>query len=673
MGSADQIDDRTFNADFSNEGVAKLRERVKDKLKEFMGDYTDDTLVEYVIVLLRNGRRKEEAQNELNVFLGDDSKSFINWLWDHLAESLDEYLCSQESLIEQTTKIKSVIGSQDDNKESVHLDSESEKGQSDKPLLSRRSRKWRELPNDAAKVPPLISSEVHKIDYEEKKDRRGRHDRRSPSPQARSRRKRSRSDDRKDEQREAKHDVSRRLLQFAVRDALAISKPSNSLKESSSKRLRSVVSTSTEDSSAPEPPQRIRSVARVVNPMSTVMKAVAEAAEDVKKTKTGRSVFDRISHSTDLSETLDQHVVLRDAAPENEERVQPQYPHGLDYNGTYDKNMSTFDTGLQLNAMSNHGKPSIGVKVSHTSFLGRNRTDNPTSVYHNVAIENHVTQVDAMFKNTSFSGNIDPGKHFRLHGQREVADVGPQTQRSLQEGKINTNEAVIQSSKANMSSTTVITNGNVKPATNVQQGAPKTPLSTPVTLSTIRPSEDADARTIFVTNVHFGATKDSLSRHFNKFGEVLKVVIVTDPATRQPTGSAYIEFMRKEAADNALSLDGTSFMSRILKIVKGSSSQQDAAPTMAWPRATRGSTYTPTRFPRASPYGRGMLGGFMGRPPVRPGARSMQWKRDSSAAATAVTEFSSGTGNSGSTPIAARSLTYIRTDQKSEANDATKI
>lgn len=36
--------------------------------------------------------------------------------------------------------------------------------------------------------------------------------------------------------------------------------------------------------------------------------------------------------------------------------------------------------------------------------------------------------------------------------------------------------------------------------------------------------------------VHFAATKDSLSRHFNKFGEVLKVVIITDAATGQPTG-----------------------------------------------------------------------------------------------------------------------------------------
>lgn len=37
--------DRKFNGDFSEEGVAKLKERVKVKLKEYMGDYTDDILV----------------------------------------------------------------------------------------------------------------------------------------------------------------------------------------------------------------------------------------------------------------------------------------------------------------------------------------------------------------------------------------------------------------------------------------------------------------------------------------------------------------------------------------------------------------------------------------------------------------------------------------------------
>lgn len=41
--------------------------------------FLDSHWQEYVIVLLRNGRRKEEARNELNVFLGDDSTSFVSW------------------------------------------------------------------------------------------------------------------------------------------------------------------------------------------------------------------------------------------------------------------------------------------------------------------------------------------------------------------------------------------------------------------------------------------------------------------------------------------------------------------------------------------------------------------------------------------------------------------
>ncbi|GFZ00449.1 RNA binding (RRM/RBD/RNP motifs) family protein [Actinidia rufa] len=45
MDGADQVDDRTFRVNFTFDGLAKLRDRVNDKLKEFMGDYTDDTLV----------------------------------------------------------------------------------------------------------------------------------------------------------------------------------------------------------------------------------------------------------------------------------------------------------------------------------------------------------------------------------------------------------------------------------------------------------------------------------------------------------------------------------------------------------------------------------------------------------------------------------------------------
>ncbi|CDY52667.1 BnaC01g38570D [Brassica napus] len=597
MGSDD--DDRTFNGDFSEEGVVKLKERVKVKLKEYMGDYTDDILVEYVIVLLKNGRRKEEAKNELKIFLADDSDSFVSWLWDHLGESVDEYFTS--SHVEKTNMRSSLVSSLNEDKALVQMDSESEKGRAP----SRRSRQWRTQPN-ASDVPPLLSSESH------------------------SHRKRSKIDSSRNEQREAKPVVSSRLLQFAMRDALGTSKPT----EPSLKRLRSVVSASTQDSSEPDPPRKTRSVAKAVNPIATVMKAVSEAAEDAKNPKTGRSVFDRISHSTGFPETSE--VPLKnEERSEDQEPVQHQYSQRLDNNGVYVENMTTFETGLQPSRLG----PSVNGSYSSSS-LG-NRINNPKSLQHRLVddpnrvkgtnYQDHFTEVGTKQKNGGFSGSADTGKTVKLEEQMKVPGVGLQ--------RYTSSEAITESS-------------TVKPAAIAkEESLIKKPV--PGTLSASRPLEDARSRTIFVANVHFGATKDSLSRHFNKFGEVLKAVIVTDPATGQPSGSAYIEFTRKESAESALSLDGTSFMSRILKIVKGSNEQQqEAASSMSWSRAGR--------YARASsPYRRGIPGGaFRGRSVVRGGARSMQWKRDSAETGT----------NSVAAAPSTRSMTYVRTDSQSNGN-----
>lgn len=49
MAGVDRVDHRTFRSNFTADGVARLRERVNEKLKELMGDYTDDTLVVWVL------------------------------------------------------------------------------------------------------------------------------------------------------------------------------------------------------------------------------------------------------------------------------------------------------------------------------------------------------------------------------------------------------------------------------------------------------------------------------------------------------------------------------------------------------------------------------------------------------------------------------------------------
>lgn len=46
------FDDRAFDGSFSSEGLGRLRGLLDQKLRQFMGDYSDDTLVVSLFVTL---------------------------------------------------------------------------------------------------------------------------------------------------------------------------------------------------------------------------------------------------------------------------------------------------------------------------------------------------------------------------------------------------------------------------------------------------------------------------------------------------------------------------------------------------------------------------------------------------------------------------------------------
>lgn len=716
MGGADQIDDRTFRLNFLGDGAAKLRDRVNEKLKEFMGDYTDDTLVEYVIVLLKNGRCKEEARNELNVFLGDDSDSFVSWLWDHLGSNINLYVQPQESLSDEAAKEKPTTGDQMARNDLHHLDFKSDRGKSSKLSRSRHNREWKTLVRDVDEPPPFQSSVIDNVHTDERTRGKVGHAERSHSPQPVAQKKSGRAEQshspqpiarkkrsRPDEHHLMKRGVAsqstinapRRLLQFAVRDAVATSRPSNSMSEPSLKRLRSVVSTSAVNSSVEACPRRFQSIARVPNAMATAIKAVEEAAKDVVKNRSSGNVFDRLGRGMDISQASDQLTEFREAAVEDveygdfnrvSEETRLNFLPKSEYTGDSvgDVTMLETDTGIASDSASDNERYDdvnvMGRRVMDVSQIGTsggNEDQDSLMVRYSVAKNSDEIMrkprkdqdQSALAANTSrkivnISVNVNTWKPTHYPEPREVSEMD--SRKSVQESEAGLGKSGVWLMNEKSNPVTA-GNGNTKPAADTQK-EPQKMLPTPSGLySTGRPTEDADSRTIFVNNVHFASTKDSLSRHFNKFGEVLKVIIVTDAATGQPKGSAYVEFMRKDAAENALSLDGTSFMSRILKVVRKSSAQE-AAPMMTWPRVVRGSPFAPQRFARV-PFPRGISSVYRGRPPIKPGARSMQWKRDAQ-----PTPSESGptvaSGNTVPSP-AVRSLTYIRTEPKTNGSSGT--
>lgn len=698
MEGLDRGDDRSFKVNFTDHGAAELRERVREKLKEYMGDYTDDTLVEYVIVLLRNGRRKEEAKNDLNVFLGEDTDAFVTWLWDHLSLHLDLYIPQKEAYSNELDETNFGLGEDGEKNDSPLLDSESEKEASIKESKIRRNREWKGLVRDAAEPPPLRSSEIEHYHIEKNQEKHKRV-RRHHSPHPPARIKRSRHDERQPPKREVSSypsiDAPRRLLQFAVRDAVGTLK--SSLKTNPSmKRLRSVVSTSSGDPSLDDQPPRIRSLGRLPSAVTTAFKAAAEAAEDVIKVRSSANVFDRLGHGLDASGVTNhtsklQAVAMEDARYEDFDRVADTDSNFQNaYIEEFAGNTMMLDrnTGTAYDSASdNEGYDDVNVghrvmNASQSATSYGHKDDDSLMVQYSVAKnKNEIPRTRVKEQNPTSTGttsrkivnisvNVNTWKPPHYQATQDVKEL--QNLKTVQE---------IDAAASNPGSRRMMEHSRPMPVKEIEKvSAPlenetqKTLPSVPGSYSMGRPSEDVDSRTIFVNNVHFAATKDTLSRHFNKFGEVLKVVIVTDAATGQPTGSAYIEFMRTDAAEHALSLNGTSFMSRILKVVRKSSAHLEASNILAWPRVARASPYA-ARLSRV-PFPRGgMPGAFRARLAIKPGARSLQWKRGASAASPVVgtVNVPNGAASLSSSTLAsptARSLTYVRKDDKPDANAA---
>uniref|UniRef100_A0A7E4UMJ4 RRM domain-containing protein n=1 Tax=Panagrellus redivivus TaxID=6233 RepID=A0A7E4UMJ4_PANRE len=77
-----------------------------------------------------------------------------------------------------------------------------------------------------------------------------------------------------------------------------------------------------------------------------------------------------------------------------------------------------------------------------------------------------------------------------------------------------------------------------------------------------------NARSVYVANVSYSATKCSLNNFFSKCGPVEQVTILKNRSTGQPIGAAYIEFTDSKYVQNALDMDGTLFYHRQLKVDK---------------------------------------------------------------------------------------------------------
>lgn len=784
--SSDPLKGKIFSIDLSSDGAARLREAVKQKLEDFMG-YTDDVLAEYVAVLVCHGKQQDQAKRDLDAFLGNHSGAFVAWLWDHIASNINLYMASSESSqpvdVNEQGKVSSEErvkrSSEKQTKRNVDAETKSkgDNGASvsalthtevnERPIKSREARRRRDWnPSDHKPSREAKETPRQQTKYDERADSRavqtsqfiGKSVTKRPhSPESWTRRERFRHDEGHADKRMSSPTgvhAPRRLLQSAVREAVGPNGPANSKRsESSSKRLRSVVSTTVENSDtsldAVEGNQRPRALVKSLPAMAVAMKAAAAAAEDAAKVKSGGSVFDRLGKRIDtdlngLHEAVEEDMLddgnnientMTAAVYQGREYQQRTQVHSrlsrgltddvamMDSESIIPSNPATYNEGydeVHEDARYTHRFASVSTRrkqfetaesdgVSRLSNFERQpiqdqepqkpHEESVTVKYRlarhsdEVARENRMQKASSLSeapsssrKIVNISVNVNTWKSPHFQSARDTADR--ETRSSNTDTKIlsDHNEMDIDGTlPGNSEMRLQAESGQIASATDAN-GISGTDYSSDVRKGTssvsgvnnsVRP-EDADSRTLFVSNVHFAATKEAITKHFSRCGEVVKVIMLTDAATGQPKGSAYIEFSCRETAEIALTLNETSFMSRMLKVVRKNASHVEPSITARPPlrRPLPFSAWRPTR----AVYGRGLAStyrrGYMPRPFV---SRSLQWRRDASSGGTSdnsapLNEPPSGVnsvpvfGGNPAGPASAqlsRPLTYIR--------DATKV
>ncbi|KAL8092137.1 hypothetical protein AgCh_034433 [Apium graveolens] len=412
---------------------------------------------EYVIVLLKNGRRKVEAKKELDVFLGDDSDCFMSWLWDHLGKHLDLYVQPSDALLNEVAKEKSSPKEQPTKIDTCHMDAEQEREKPNKLLRNRHGRQWKGIVEYAVETIPLHSMVTINNRMDEDVQMKVDHLKLSLS-QPILQRKRHWANERiplkQDEVSKAITNAPRRLLQVAVRDALGSPNMNSLGSEPSLKRIRSVVSASAGHASFGIRTQRIQSVARVPNgSMAVAIKAVAEAAKDAGEVRSSGNVYNRLgcgAYELDTFEHIEKFRVSPAEVVEEDgnfdylsEEVQSAHLRMNDFDDRYSKNRTSLESyaGVYSDGVSNNelyeGGPIRGRKtmdVSDSNVSVMNKDDDSLMVQYNVAgkagqstskprkDQYQSLAADASNKIVNISVNVNTWKPSQYQEKREVRE-----------------------------------------------------------------------------------------------------------------------------------------------------------------------------------------------------------------------------------------------------------
>ncbi|KAK3145104.1 hypothetical protein QOZ80_4AG0323130 [Eleusine coracana subsp. coracana] len=576
-------EERSFRMDRRSPAAAALRAAVADVLPRFLDSYSDETLEEYIVVLICNGKHQYQARDDLEAFLGDDSENFVTWLWGFLSkrnvESVDN--CSFQD----------------------RLDNECENLNGKKNLWAAKDR-----PGNAQIVNSNISVPRPHRDFHNLDSTNGRNVTRHCigstdviSPEGVGGRQCFWEDQHHKKGQNTAGCRSFLMTQYDVagRNARILTQ------------------------------EEFLHGEHVGRNVSTRCFPEAGGTDDERMSMSlkRRPVWDRLgepivedrglvrTHVMTVQNGL--HKKAKLMVPEHEQRhCADSYSH----HDVFDKANPRKFTNCHTDVNTGQAHEHVG-RANKSRLIGRLSFDGGRA-FHGDMDRNNVQDREVLSQKSSLSL---PVKSSRLQSMNEFtskmkglpASVPDPTRDIFTSSKgcspalSNTPSSVREdgSSCRNKPVKDEILDMKLKikqmelDVLKLRSKQMQINIEKQGSLS-LGPhanfDEDGDSRTVLVTNVHFAATKEALSTHFMKCGTVLNINIVMDAITGHPKGAAYITFADKDSIEKAVSLSGTSFLTRVLTVMRKAdappgllaSVQQPWSPLQPWspPPFQKGST-----------------------------------------------------------------------------------
>ncbi|XP_059663005.1 uncharacterized protein LOC132308798 isoform X2 [Cornus florida] len=541
---------KSFKIDRKSTLASKLKSSISKKLFEFLGNYTDDVLAEYITVLVCNGKHQNQARDNLEVFLGERSGEFVSWLWDFLLKYGHQ---SDSTIGLSNTKDVPVTSpcishANRELRSSRSQDHQNHNGGNTDSSLTK-TRKFYQPSTDKQRSGILrevgATKNIHDNSLMHEPIGMGGS---SVTPVG--------------------VELSTQCLDKSKKivDSTCDEFPDHLLclpkKETIFRNMQSSVA---------EGPCTRRIHAANVSASSSP-REVGSVSSGNKKSR--GSVWDRLGKPCEnsfVSKKIDTHGV--DVIEQDQKTFDEHTILRPDLNGELGERMKSeankLDKRCSVNNSAEYQKMEHYAAISELHVANNNRrkrhfTENTTGPnYFSVSLVGE-SNMDSQYKRNSRNS-----KRSNLTSEKSES-VKPVLVSQVQDVKKRLHQIEAEMSKLRSKQLGMKKDGEPNVLSNT--GAMK--LS----------EEDVESRTVFVTNVHFAATKEALSLYFAQCGVVLNVVMMTDGLIAQPKGSAYITFASKESVDKAMALSGTSFFSRTLKVMRKA---DEAAPTQLAAKPSR--------------------------------------------------------------------------------------